>query len=109
MKIITPQPIWINGVLKKATVIYSQVNSDNLVDMATFYYQLYEEVDNNIMPLVNGTIDMSGTDYANYNTSTDANAYTWDWIAQQLNVTIIGDYVTPVIETAKVSEEIITE
>jgi len=94
MKIITPQPIWINGVLKKATVIYSQVNSDNLVDMATFYYQLYEEVDNNIMPLVNGTIDMSGTDYANYNTSTDANAYAWDWLATSLGLTILGEYTS---------------
>ena len=94
MKIITPQPIWINGVLKQATVIYSQVNSDNLVDMATFYYQLYQEVDNNIMPLVNGTIDMSGTDYANYNTSTDANAYAWGWLATSLGLTIIGEYTS---------------
>jgi hypothetical protein len=92
MKKITPQSIWINGVLKKATVIYSQVNSDNLVDMATFYYQLYEEVDNNIMPLVNGTIDMIGTDYANYNTTTDANAYAWNWLATSLGLTILGEY-----------------
>jgi hypothetical protein len=30
--------------------------------------------------------------------------YAWDWIAEQLNVTIIGDYVTPVTEVPNVSE-----
>lgn len=92
MKTINPQTLWINGVSKQATVIYSQVNSDNLVDNATFYYQLFEQVDINIAPLVNGTIDMNGADYANYNSATDANAYAWDWIASKLGLTITGEY-----------------
>ena len=25
-------------------------------------------------------------------------AYAWDWIAEQLNLTITGDYVPPVVE-----------
>ena len=109
MKTITPQPIWINGVSKKASVIYSHVNSDNLVNMATFYYQLYEEIDTNISPLVNSTIDMSGSDYANYNTTTDANAYAWNWIASQLNLTITGDYVPPVVEPIVVENATVVE
>jgi len=36
------------------------------------------------------------------------NTYAWDWVATQLNLTIIGDYVPPVVEPI-VSEEIITE
>jgi len=43
---------------------------------------------------------MTGDDYVAYET----NQYAWDWIAKQIDVTIIGDYVTPVIETAKVTE-----
>ena len=93
MKTINPQPIWIDGASKQATVLYSQVNSDNLVNNATFYYQLYEQVDINIVPLTNGTVDMNGTDYANYNTSTDANAYAWDWLAAKLGLTITGEYL----------------
>ena len=95
MKTITPQPIWIDGISKVATVIFSQVNSDNLKDTATFYFQLYEQVDVNIVPLVNGTINMIGIDYATYNTTNDANAYAWEWIASTLGLTITGDYIPP--------------
>jgi len=95
MKTITPQPIWIDGISKLATVIFSQVNSDNMKDSATFYFQLYEQVDVNIVPLVKGTIDMTGSDYITYNSSSDANAYAWEWIATTLNVTITGEYIPP--------------
>ena len=95
MKTITPQPIWIDGISKLATVIFSQVNSDNMKDTATFYFQLYEQVDVNIVPLVKGTIDMTGSDYITYNSSSDANAYAWEWIATTLNVTITGEYIPP--------------
>ena len=95
MKTITPQPIWIDGISKLATVIFSQVNSDNMKDSATFYFQLYEQVDVNIVPLVKGTIDMTGSDYITYNSSSDANAYAWEWIATTLNITITGEYIPP--------------
>jgi len=95
MKTITPQPIWIDGISKLATVIFSQVNTDNLKDSATFYFQLYQQIDVNIVPLVNGTINMTGIDYTTYNSSSDANAYAWDWIATTLNVTITGEYIPP--------------
>lgn len=106
MKTINPQTLWINGVSKQASVIYSQVNSDNLVDSATFYYQLFEEVDINIVPLVNGTIDMNGADYANYNSATDANSYAWDWIAAKLNLTITGEYVPPALPQSEPTPEV---
>ena len=80
MKTITPQPIWIDGMSKLASVIYSQVNSDNMTNEAEFYFQLYQEVDVNIVPLVNGRITMTGANYITYNSATDANAYAWQWI-----------------------------
>jgi hypothetical protein len=95
MKTINSQPIWIDGISKLATVIFSQVNTDNLKDSATFYFQLYQQIDVNIVPLVNGTINMTGIDYTTYNSSSDANAYAWDWIATTLNVTITGEYIPP--------------
>ncbi len=95
MKTITAQPIWIDGILKSATVIFSQVNSDNMKDTAIFYFQLYEQVEHNIAPLVSGTINMTGIDYTTYNSSSDANAYAWSWIATTLNITITGEYVPP--------------
>lgn len=95
MKTITAQPIWIDGTQKQATVIFSQVNSDNMKDTATFYFQLYEQVDVNIAPLVSGTINITGSDYTTYNSSSDANAYAWQWIATTLNITITGEYIPP--------------
>ena len=95
MKTITPQPIWIDGMSKLASVIYSQVNSDNMKDTATFYFQLYEQVEHNIVPLVNGKIDMIGNDYVAYNSSSDANDYAWQWIATTLGLTITGEYIPP--------------
>ena len=95
MKTINPQPIWIDGMSKPATVIYSQVNSDNMTNEAEFYFQLYQEVDVNIVPLVNGRITMTGADYITYNSATDANAYAWQWIATTLGLTITGEYIPP--------------
>jgi len=95
MKTISPQPVWVNGTSKLATVIYSQVNSDNLVDTAIFYFQLYEQVDVNIAPLVNGNLTMTGYDYITYNSSSNANDYAWQWIATTLGLTITGEYVPP--------------
>jgi len=95
MKTITPQPIWIDGISKLATIIFSQVNSDNMKNSAIFYFQLYQQVDVNIVPLVNGKIDMTGSDYITYNSSSDANAYAWEWIATTLGLTITGDYIPP--------------
>jgi hypothetical protein len=37
---------------------------------------------------------MSGDDYDAWET----NEYAYDWVAGQLNLTIIGDYVPPVVE-----------
>ena len=95
MKTITPQPVWIDGMSKLATVIFSQVNSDNLINEAEFYFKLYQQVDVNIVPLVNGKIIMTGNDYITYNNTTDANAYAWQWIATTLGLTITGEYVPP--------------
>lgn len=95
MKTIIPKLIWIDGMDKPATVIFSQVNSDNLINEAIFYFKLYQEIDINIVPLVNGTVNMTGSDYITYNSTTDANAYAWQWIATTLGLTITGEYVPP--------------
>ena len=95
MKTIIPKLIWIDGMDKPATVIFSQVNSDNLINEAIFYFKLYQEIDINIVPLVNGTVNMTGSDYITYNSTTEANAYAWQWIATTLGLTITGEYVPP--------------
>jgi hypothetical protein len=113
MKVIQPVNIWQNGENLEATLLNASNVQDNLDTSATFQYSL---LDSNQNALSQGSLTMGGQDYIAYSTNT----YAWDWIASTLKLTIIGDYVPPVIEpivletatvveTPIVSEEIITE
>lgn len=97
MKIIEPVSVWVNGVSQEATLLLVNCNGDNLKDSAYFSYQLMKPNDN-VGPmsipgdtLVSGGLSMSGEAYNNWET----NDYAYDWVAQQLNLTITGEYVPP--------------
>jgi hypothetical protein len=57
---------------------------------------------------------MNGDEYTKWGSN---DSYAWDFVAKSLNLTIVGDYVPPVVETPIVetpivetpSEEIISE
>lgn len=90
MKNIQPISIWDNGTVQEAIVLNTYCINDNLSTSATFYYSLFSD----IKQLAEGNLTMSGDDYDAWQT----NDYAYDWIAGQLNLTIIGDYVPPVVE-----------
>ena len=96
MKVIQPVTVWYNGQDVQVTVLNATVSSDNLNNSATFMYQLFNQVGE--FPLVGFTavtsnyLTMTGEAYTNWND----NDYAYDWIAQQLNLTITGEYVPPV-------------
>jgi len=91
MKQITPISIWDNGTVQQATVLNTYVINDNLSTSATFYYTLSSE---SLQQLAQGNLTMQGQNYDDWQT----NDYAYDWVAAQLNLTIIGDYVPPVVE-----------
>ena len=91
MKIIIPISIWDNGIVQQATILNAYVVNDNLINSATFYYTLSSE---SLQQLAQGNLTMQGQDYDDWQT----NDYAYDWVAAQLNLTIIGDYVPPVVE-----------
>jgi hypothetical protein len=91
MKQITPISIWDNGTVQEASVLNAYCINDNLSTSATFYYTLLSE---SMQQLAQGNLTMSGDDYDAWET----NNYAYDWVAAQLNLTIIGDYVPPVVE-----------
>jgi hypothetical protein len=101
MKVIQPVNIWQNGENLEATLLNASNVQDNLDTSATFQYSL---LDSNQNALSQGSLTMGGQDYIAYSTNT----YAWDWIASTLKLTIVGDYVPPVVEPI-LSEEIITE
>jgi len=91
MKKIQPFNVWVNGQIIVARYIYFVLNNDNLRDMATFYWCMYSQVDANNFgnKIIEGNLTMTGNDYNTFSSSTNANQYATDWIAQKLGVTYI--------------------
>lgn len=99
MKTIEPVSVWFNGNEVQATVLASSSTNDNLFNSATFNYQLLQVIvspENPYIEILNiltsGNLLMDGETYQAWET----NDYAYDWIAQQLNLTITGNYVPPV-------------
>jgi hypothetical protein len=62
---------------------------------------LFSTVDGNIAnQLSQGNLNMSGEAYAEWT----IDEYAWDWVAEQLNLTITGDYVPPTTSTTTTLE-----
>lgn len=94
MKTIETVNIWDNGIVQEAVVLNSYANNVTLNVSATFCYALYSvNLDTNLLNiLAQGQLIMTGDAYTQWQTDN----YAWDWVAEQLNLTITGDYVPPV-------------
>jgi hypothetical protein len=104
MKTITPVTVWYGGQEVQATILGAIAQNDNLVNSVTFQYQLLQEVS---MPeslyvytksVVTNYLTMTGEAYDNWGD----NDYAYDWIAEQLNLTITGNYIPPAPPTPPV-------
>jgi hypothetical protein len=89
MKTISPVAIWDNGQVLEATILNAYCINDNLSTSGTFYYSL---LSSSSQQLTQGNLTMTGEEYQAWQT----NEYAYDWVAEQLNLTITGDYVPPV-------------
>ena len=87
MKQIEPVVFPLN--LGTATILNAYCINDNLSDSATFYYALLTDTQSQLQQ---GNLTMTGEVYDNWAT-TD---YAYNWVASEIDVTIIGDYVPPV-------------
>ena len=107
MKTIEPISIWDNGAIKQAVILDSYASLVSLGISATFYYAMYSENEEGYLAyqLATGNLTMSGEAYQQW----AQDSYAWDWIAEQLNLTITGDYVPPVPPEPIVEEIIAIE
>lgn len=111
MKTIEPVSIWDNGKTLQAKLLNAYAINVTLGTSATFYYTLFaENADETQGPQVAfGNLTMTGEAYQEWTTDNVA----WDWIAQQLNLTITGEYIPPVppepVPPTPIEEPIITE
>jgi hypothetical protein len=92
MKNISSVSIWKNGQSLTASVLDAIIINDNLSSSCTFYWMLKEAdsvVDEQSIAgqvLADGNATMSGEDYDGWDGSND---YAFDYIASQINVTIL--------------------
>jgi hypothetical protein len=92
MKTIEPVQVWYNGQEVNATVLNAYASNVELNVSASFYYTLYSINEYNYINQVNsGVLKMQGQAYQDW----DQDAFAWDWVAAQLNLTITGEYVPP--------------
>jgi hypothetical protein len=107
MKLINAVSIWDNGQVLEAKVLNAYAVNVTLGTSATFYYQLFSEnVDLSVgQQVAQGNLSMIGEAYQEWN----QDEFAWDWVASELNLTIIGDYVPPVPPTPEPTPEETTE
>lgn len=105
MKTIQPITIWDNGQNLEAKILNAYAVSVTLGVSAAFYYSLLKENEDGSSgsELRNGNLLMTGDAYTQW----EADTYAWDWIASQLNLTIIGDYTPPAPATP--TEQVLME
>ena len=89
MKTILPVQSWTNGQSVEATILNAYAINVALGTSATFYYSL---LDANLVSVAQGNLTMSGEAYQQWT----VDQYAWDFIANELNLTITGDYITPI-------------
>ena len=106
MKTIEPVSIWDNGTVQEAKILNAYAVNVILNTSATFYYQLFAENENLTQgpQLTQGNLTMTGDAYEQW----EIDLYAWDWVAQQLNLTITGDYIPPVPTTTSTTTEVPT-
>lgn len=86
MKEIQPLTLWVNGTQQIATLFNLLSISDNLLDSATFYWQL---LDAESVKLQDGNLTMDDADYAIWSSAQDVNLAAYEWAASKLNITLV--------------------
>lgn len=91
---IQPVQIWYQGEQREASIFNLISNYNNLKDTATFQYQLIELItispeQQNSNVLTINYLTINGTDYEQWYAEVDANAWIYQWAADQLNLVLI--------------------
>jgi hypothetical protein len=91
---IQPVSTWFQGAEREANVFSLYSTGDNLIDSASFQYQLIELIiispnEQTSQTLVTGQLAINGAEYAQWDAEIDANAWIYQWAANKLNLILI--------------------
>lgn len=90
MKQIQPFTLWVNGQEQTATLFSLLSINDNLLNSATFYWQLLNiNADLEQIKLADGNLTMDAADYAIWSSAQDVNLAAYQWAASKLNITLV--------------------
>lgn len=90
-KKISPVNVWVNGEVKVAEYLDAYGIQLTLGVSSRFYYSLStkvvdaEGIESPGEQVTSGNLDMVGEDYQSW----EQDEFAWDWVATQLNLTII--------------------
>jgi hypothetical protein len=94
MKEIQPIQMWLNGQFVEGIYLNAWAVNVTLGISAVFSYNILDAAQQRV---AEGNLTMTGEAYTQWT----VDSYAWDWIAEQLNLTITGDYVPPVPEVVE--------
>ena len=90
---IQPVTIWVSGEAKQGNYIDASIVNDNLSDYAQFYWQISSVIgtgeDQQKQALTQGNTSISGAAYDAWGQSDDINFAAYQYICDQLNLTLI--------------------
>jgi hypothetical protein len=104
---IQPITTWFQGAEHEANIFTLYSDGDNLIDSASFKYQLIEEIiipeheeivdgivviipeQINSQSLITAQLSINGQDYIDWDSSVSANEWIYNWAAEKLDLTIV--------------------
>ena len=97
-KKISPVNVWVNGQSKEAQYLQVTGINDNYESSATNYWQMFtmvvdaEGVESMGEAVAQGNLTIDGEEYVEWGDvpAMSVNAWIYDWVAEQLNLTIIS-------------------
>jgi hypothetical protein len=96
MKTIKTVSIWDKGTTHQAEILNAYGTFTQLAKNAQFYYQLFAKNEGSLIQVAEGNLTMSEDEY---NLWGDDDNYAWNFVAEKLNLEIIGDYETQSTES----------
>jgi len=88
MKQIQPIQIWVSGQEQTGNWINAYIINDNLEDTATFFWAIFTaETDGT--QLSQGNLIIVEPDYSVWDSTADINDAAYEWICDQLNLTLL--------------------
>jgi hypothetical protein len=88
MKQIQPIQIWVNGQEQTGNFINAYIINDNLKDSATFYWAIFT-AETEAIQLSQGNCTIVEPDYSVWDSTADINDAAYQWICDQLNITLL--------------------